>query len=176
MNKKLEELGEKYLGIAENVCDSVSADIRSLYGRGEKAVMELVDRVTDEKKLRGLGAKVFQHAKGGKKRVQKELRAAYKGYAGYLDSIVKEKPEAVGFWDGFVNAYLATPCERRPRSETYKTHVKYGKAFGWTSSTVLFVTGGTMGKLVGSMPLVVRAVKYLGEKVSEAKATTTTPS
>lgn len=156
--------------VAGRVCDSVCKDICALYERGEEKIEKLIDRVTEEDKLRGLGQKVFQHAKEGTERVKEELRASYRNYSAQLDDLVKSKPDVVGFWDGFVNAYLGTSCERRPRSEIYNMHVKYGKAVGWASAAVLFVSNLPFGKLVASVPVLSRTVRYLEGKVSEAKA------
>lgn len=169
LEDKLSELSAKYAGIFEKALVKIGKDFDTVVKLGEKKIKNLVDLAFSEDYQKDLGNTIFKYAKQGKERTTEVLKEKKEQYDTKLNELVKTKPEAAGMIDGVLNAYLATPCDRRPKSKIYKLHVKYGQSLGFVSSAVIFVPSRGYRMAIGAMPVLSRAVKYLHKKVSQAE-------
>lgn len=125
----------------------------------------LIDVAFETAYQKDIAGTVFKYAKEGQEKVKSALKDKVELYDGKLNQLAEEKPAAAGTIDGFVNAYLATPCERS-KEPTYNMAVGQGKLLGWTSSFVIFSPVKVGRAAIGLTPYAVRAVKYLQSKVA----------
>ncbi len=147
-------------------------------------IMDAIDKATDEEMFRDFGSAVMANLKlgyTGAKIAGKQgmdvakiaLEKTVSEYDSQMNDRVADKPEAVGFWDGFVNAYLNRPAERRPRSKIYTQHVTYGKVAGWATWAVTASVATLPRAVLTAVPVVAHAGPkisvYLHEKVDQAK-------
>lgn len=174
LEKLLGKIGRRIqeaVEVAAVAYGEVKDDITKLCALKRKQIEVLIDKVVIDQFWK-LGEAVLDAIKDGKDAAAKALSARYDQLDSWLQEQVQANPEAVGFWDGFVDAFVGNARTRRPRSTVYTTHRKYGRVVGFSTAVLLFVpAGGVRGirALIGAMPALSRSVTYLLGKVAEAK-------
>lgn len=163
------------LGVVRGTLPLIARDLHELLAKGEERLFATLDHVFEEKKVSEIVGLAMDSAKRGKEAAQQRIRAEYASSQDWLDERVKHRPEVVGFLDGFVNAFANTAFNRRPRSQIYITHIRYGKAVGFALAGVLFVGGIGVAALVGATPVLTRLIAYLKKKVADARAAEANP-
>lgn len=156
------------LELAKKVLSAIGQDAKDLAALGEEKLHSLIDRIAEDQTIRKMAADFFTNAAKGRDIAVSKLREQHARYEEKLNEMVNDKTEVVGFWDGFVSVFLATPAERKARSRIYTTHVSYGRVIGVITSLLLFIPAGAAGKLLGSLPVITRAAEYLRRKIREA--------
>ncbi|MBI2672906.1 hypothetical protein HYX19_01480 [Candidatus Woesearchaeota archaeon] len=166
------EAGKMYLeaiklqGLAQETSRLIKEDTLETLKIGEKKIEGLISQMSENEQFKEIGRAVFDNAEQGYEKTKDAVRSAYGRCNARLNELVQEKPGLVGFIDGFVSAYLATPVTRRPKSQTYSTHTKYGRGVGFVTAATTFYAGGSV---LGSLPVTSRITRYLKDKVHEAK-------
>jgi hypothetical protein len=155
--------------LAKHVYDGMKADIRDLVELGESKLRNLIDKAVENETIRQMARAFFANVQKGKAAAVEALRREHSRCERQLEEMAGDKPEIVGFWDGFVYIFLALPANRRPGSRIYITHVKYGKVVGVVSAVLLFLPAGGVRAVLGALPVLVRGAQYLQEKVMAAK-------
>lgn len=171
LGDRLTEIGSKYVDVLTEASNAIGNDVKKVVSLGEEKLQGLIDTAFNEDYQKDIGNTIFKYAKKGKKEVERTLKKKVKKYNARMDELAQTDPKAAGFLDGVLNAYIATPCDRRPRSQMYKTHAKYGKVFGFVSSIVVFSPTKLYRFALGVSPVLSRTVKYLNSKVAEASET-----
>lgn len=155
--------------LAKHAYAGIKTDIRELAELGESKLRGLIDKAVENDSIRQMAKAFFANAKKGKAVAVKALKREHAKYERTLDELVDDKPEIVGFWDGFVCIFLTTPADRRPGSRIYATHAKYGKVVGVASAVLLFLPVRGISAVLGALPVLVRGAQYLQKKVLDAK-------
>lgn len=155
--------------LAKHAYEGIKADIRELAELGESKLLNLIDRVVKDETIRPMATAFFANVQKGKAVAVEALRREHAKYERTLEAMVDDKPEIVGFWDGFVCIFLAIPADRRSRSRVYTAHAKYGKVVGVVSAILLFLPAGGVRAVLGALPVLVRGAQYLQKKVMDAK-------
>jgi hypothetical protein len=75
----------------------------------------------------------------------------------------KEGCKRVAFYDGIIEAYTGVKAKRRKRSDSYNTHAKYGKVFGY----ITILPGFLAMPVLGLIPAATHGYKYLNKKMEE---------
>jgi hypothetical protein len=168
----LNDLGETVkegLEIAKHTYEGIKKDVEELVALGETRLNRLIDALVEDDTIRKMASAFFKNVVKGKDAAVAALRSEYAKCQQKLDDMVEDKPEIVGFWDGFASIFLATQPDRRPRSRVYTTHVRYGKVIASASAVLLFFGTGRIAALIGSVPVIVRGAEYLKKKILDAK-------
>lgn len=155
--------------LAKHAYEGIKADIRDLVELGDAKLRSLIDKIVENDILRQMATAFFANAQKGKAVAVEALRREHAKYEQKIEEMVDDKPEIVGFWDGFVCIFLAIPADRRTESKVYAIHAKYGKVVGVVSAIFLFLPAGGVRTVLGSLPVLVRGVQYLQKKVMDAK-------
>ena len=172
--EKVQKKYEEVAPVAKETFMGIGRDIEMMAERGEEKLGKLVDKVVESDYGKDIGKAAFDAGKKGAQGVREAVREKFEQYNARLneDAQRQDRVGMVGFWDGFANAYTGSDTNRRPNSQIYLTHRRYGKAIGFAAAAYLFFgTRSTVGRIIGSLPVVTRTVRYMKEKITDARET-----